>query len=159
MTRSCSSRVRPAVLGKIRFHDPDIAYGSVDLPNVEILKTQTSMLKALLATNPPDEHQKRDMDFLLSLGELFTLVVYGQLIIEEARLQAVDDHLLDQIFDFMVRDFSRHALTLYSTPSTTPEQAEYCLKMIRRPAVDTARFSAVWENFVLPQKDAYTMKR
>lgn len=146
-------------LGKIRFHDPDIAYDSVHLPNVEILKSQTSMLKALLATNPPDEQQRKDMDFLLSLGELFTLVVYGQLIIEQAGFQDLDDRLLDQIFDFMVRDFSRHALNLYSTPSTTPDQAKHCLKMIQRPAVDTERFSAVWEGFVLPQKDAYAMKR
>jgi acyl-CoA dehydrogenase len=59
----------------------------------------------------------------------------------------------------MVRDFSRHALNLYSTKSTTSEQAEQCQKMISRPAADEARFTKVWEDFVLLQKDAYEMKR
>ncbi len=144
-------------LGAIQFHDPEIAYGSVQLPNVEIFKAQIKNLKALLGSSPPDKNQKRDMDFLLSLGELFSLVVYGQLILESARLQEVDEQLLDQIFDFMVRDFSRHALNLYSTTSTTSEQAVHCLQMIHRPAIDESRFTSVWERFVLVQKDAYEM--
>ncbi len=146
-------------LRKIQFHDPDIAYGSVDLPNVEIFKKQIKVFKAMLAANPPNKDQQRDMDFLLSLGELFTLVVYGQLIIESAKIQNIDDAMLDQIFDFMVRDFSRHALNLFSTTSTTAEQADLCQKMIRRPNIDESRFSAVWERFVLTQKDAYEMPR
>ncbi|RLE28745.1 MAG: acyl-CoA dehydrogenase [Acidobacteria bacterium] len=144
-------------LGAIQFHDPEIAYGSIQLPNVEIFKTQIKALKALLSSSPPDKKQKRDMDFLLSLGELFSLVVYGQLILESAKLQDVDNQLLDQIFDFMVRDFSLHALNLYSTTSTTSEQADHCLKMIHRPAIDESRFTSVWERFVLVQKDAYEM--
>ena len=38
------------------------------------------------ATAPPDEDQQRDLGFMLTLGELFTLVVYGQLILEQAEL-------------------------------------------------------------------------
>lgn len=144
-------------LKAIRFHDPHIAYGAFQLPNVEIFKKQMKELKALLASNPPDKQQSRDMDFLLSLGELFTLVVYGQLILETAKLQVVDESLVDQIFDVMVRDFSRHALSLYSTTSTTPEQAEYCLHMIKRPNADPERFARVWEGFVFAQKGAYEM--
>lgn len=144
-------------LSAIRFHDPELAYGPVSLPNVEIFKKQIKALKALLASNPPDKQQSRDMDFLLSLGELFTLVVYGQLILESAKLQAVDDNLVDQIFDVMVRDFSRHALNLYSTTSTTPEQAEACLRMIQRPQVDDERFATVWEQFVFAQRGVYEM--
>ena len=56
--------------------------------------------------------------FLLALGELFTLVVYGQLILENARLYAIDDDTVDQIFDFMVRDFSKYA------PVTAPPSAD-----------------------------------
>jgi acyl-CoA dehydrogenase len=97
------------------------------------------------------------MDFLLAGGELFTLVAYGQLILESAAIQGVDDELIDQIFDFMVRDFSRYALDLYSTTSTTPEQAEHCLKMIRRPNLDPDRFEQVWQKHVMTQVDAYEM--
>jgi acyl-CoA dehydrogenase len=144
-------------LGAIRFHDPMLAYGPVRLANVEVFKDQTAALKALLVRCPPDDAQKRDMDFLLALGEMFTLVPYGQLILEQARLQAVGDDVVDQIFDVLVRDFSRHALTLYSTPSTTPEQAEHCLRIIRRPERDRDRFGRVWERHVVATVDAYTM--
>jgi acyl-CoA dehydrogenase len=144
-------------LSSIQFHDPMLAYGSVHLPNVEIFKEQIEGLKALLMNCPPDAEQARDMDFLLPGGELFTLVAYGQLILESAGLQGVDDDLIDQIFDFMVRDFSRYALDLYSTNSTTPEQAEHCLKMIRRPNRDTGRFDSVWKNHVMSKVDAYAM--
>ena len=60
------------------------------------------------------ESQSKDIDFLLSMGELFTLVAYGQLIIEYRNLEPgdVSDDLLDQIFDFMVRDFSKFALQI-----------------------------------------------
>ena len=144
-------------LSSIQFHDPMLAYGSVHLPNVEIFKRQIESLKALLVSCPPDPTQLRDMDFLLAGGELFTLVAYGQLILESAGLQGVDDHLIDQIFDFMVRDFSRCAIDLYSTRSTTPEQAEHCLKMFQRPNNDVERYDLVWKNHVMTQVDAYDM--
>ena len=145
-------------LSAIRFHDPMLAYGPVHLPNVEIFKDQIESLKAFLVSCPPDKDQARDMDFLLSLGELFTLVAYGQLILESARLQKVDDDLVDQIFDVMVRDFSRHALDLHSIRSTTPEQAERCMGMVRRPEADAERFESVWTKHVMAQVDAYEMK-
>jgi acyl-CoA dehydrogenase len=145
-------------LSSIQFHDPMLAYDSVQLPNVEIFKQQIQGLKALLGSRPPDPAQARDMDFLLALGELFTLVAYGQLILEGAGLQAVDDELADQIFDFMVRDFSRSALDLYSTSSTKPEQAGHCLKMIHRPNKDDQRFESVWKNHVMTKADAYEMR-
>ncbi len=98
-------------LGKIRFHDYTPAFERFDLPNVRALpRADRRASRELLATATPDEAQQKDIDFLLALGELFTLVVYGQLILENAAIYAVDDDLLDQIFDFMVRDFSRHAL-------------------------------------------------
>jgi acyl-CoA dehydrogenase len=124
---------------------------------VEVFKQQIASLKALLMSCPPSQSQARDMDFLLSGGELFTLVAYGQLILESAKIQGVEESLVDQIFDFMVRDFSRHALGLYSTSSTTPEQAEHCLKMIRRPVKDDDRFDSVWRDHVMAAVDAYSM--
>ncbi|MGD8703473.1 MAG: acyl-CoA dehydrogenase, partial [Desulfosarcina sp.] len=86
-------------LGKIRFHDYHLAYDSVDLPNVTVFKEQIVLLVELLATATPDGEQTKDIDFLLSLGELFTLVAYGQLLIEKSRIDSVEDDLMDQIFD------------------------------------------------------------
>ncbi len=132
-------------LGKIRFHDYNLAYTAVDLPNVALFRQQIDAFKRLLATATPTEAQQKDIDFLLAVGELFALVVYGQLILEAAPIHAVEDDLIDQIFDFLVRDFSAHALQLYSKPSATPAQMALCLEMIRRPSVDAARYGRVWE--------------
>ena len=144
-------------LGRIQFHDYNIPYGLYYLPNIQIFKEQIEALKTFLATATPDETQQKDTDFLLALGELFTLVVYGQLILENARLYKVEDDTADQIFDFMVRDFSKYALQLYSKPSSTPQQMDLCLKMLRKPVVDASRFERVWKDTVYPLKDTYEM--
>lgn len=144
-------------LGNILFHDYNIAYGGCDLPNVNVFREQIELLKGFLATSPPDADQQKDTDFLMGLGELFTLVVYGQLILENAKIYDVDDDLVDQIFDFMVRDFSKFALDIHGKQSSTPEQMETCIKMIRKPAVDAKRYQSVWENHVLALKDLYEM--
>jgi acyl-CoA dehydrogenase len=144
-------------LSKIQFHDYNQAFSLYDLPNLRILREQIETLKTFLAAATPNEAQQKDTDFLLALGELFTLVVYGQLILENARLYEVDEDTIDQIFDFMVRDFSKHALGLYSKPSATPQQMDLCLKMIRKPVVDAARFERLWQ-VVHALNDAYAMK-
>jgi acyl-CoA dehydrogenase len=145
-------------LGKIQFHDYSLTYGLYDLPNIRLFCEQIETLKTFLAVATPNEVQQKDTDFLLALGELFTLVVYGQLILENARLYQVDEDTIDQIFDFMVRDFSKYALQLHSKPSTTPQQMDLCLKMIRKPVVDATRFGRVWQDSVYALRDAYEMK-
>lgn len=146
-------------LGGIQFHDYTAAYDNYDLPNVNIFKQQIALLKESLLAAPPSKEQQKDIDLLLSMGELFTLVVYGQLILENARIYDIGDDLVDQIFDFMVRDFSKFALQVLGKPSSTPEQVEYCRKMIMKPDFDTERYNRVWSEQVLPLKDAYEMNR
>ncbi len=144
-------------LGQIRFHDYRRAYEGFDLPNVRIFREQIEAYRALLTGAAPTAEQLKDVDLLLAVGELFALVVYGQLLLENARIYAVEDEVVDQIFDFMVRDFSKFALELHSKPSTTAPQMEACLAMIRKPAVDEARYQRVWEGHVLPLAGAYRM--
>ena len=137
-------------LGQILFRDYHPAFERLDLPNVRLFREQIAVFRELLATATPDAAQQKDIDFLLALGEIFTLVVYGQLVLENASLYAIGDDLLDQVFDVFVRDFSRHALTLHSKPSSTPPQMELCLRMLRKPAVDPGRFGRVWKQQVEP---------
>lgn len=144
-------------LGNIRFHDYHAAFASYDLPNVDIFADQVGVFRDLLASAPPDEAQLKDVDFLLAGGELFALVVYSQLILENARIYSIEEALVDQIFDFLVRDFSRYALQLYSKPSSTAAQMERCLRMIRKPALDETRYDTVWNGHVLALKGAYEM--
>ena len=144
-------------LGRIQFHDYNIAYNSLDLPNIRIFKEQIALLVELLMTAAPNKDQVKDIDFLLNLGELFTLVAYGQLLIEKAKIDPVEDDLMDQIFDFMVRDFSKFALQLYCKTSSTPEQMEICMKIIKKPVVDPERFKRIWETHVYGLRGAYRM--
>jgi acyl-CoA dehydrogenase len=144
-------------LGKTRFHDYRKVYGEVDLPNVNIFKKQIRLLKLLLVLGKPKKEQIKDFDFLLNLGELFTLVVYGQLILENAKLLGIDDALIDQIFDVMIRDFSKFALQLYTKGSATLIQQKICKRMVKRPAVDKKRFNYIWETYVHTLKDQYEM--
>ena len=60
------------------------------------------------------------------------LVPYAQLILEYAELNNVEEDLVDQIFDFMVRDFTRYATQLYSKAGATKEQAELSQKIMDR---------------------------
>ena len=144
-------------LGKIQFHDYQAIFTRFALPNVNLFVEQIAVFKDLLANATPDEAQRKDVDFLLAVGELFVLVVYAQLILENARIYRIAADVVDQIFDVLVRDFSRFALQLYSKPSSSAAQMDYCLKMIRKPAVDNVRYHRVWNDHVYALKDQYEM--
>jgi acyl-CoA dehydrogenase len=144
-------------LGKIQFHDSALAYDSMDLPNLTIFKQQIEVLKEFLTTATPSKEQSDDIDFLLNLGELFTLVAYGQLLIEKANIETTEQDIMDQIFDFMVRDFSKFALALYSKTGSTDQQMALCLRMIKKPVPNSERFNRVWENHVAPLAGSYEM--
>ncbi|MCX5866325.1 MAG: acyl-CoA dehydrogenase [Proteobacteria bacterium] len=142
-------------LGKILFHDFRPALALFPLPNVAVFEEQIEVFREFLSTATPDDAQKKDIDFLMSLGEIFTLVVYGQLILENAKIYNIDPDLVDQIFDFMVRDFSKFALQLLGKPSSTDAQVDLCRRMIKKPAADLKRSQRVWENYLYPLKDGY----
>ena len=144
-------------LGKIQFHDYQIAYNSVSTPNIKIFKEQIKGLKRLLVLAGPSAEQTKDFDFLLILGELFTLVAYGQLIIENSKLSGIEDALLDQIFDFMVRDFSKFALQLFSKTSSTRTQMVLSGLIIRKPATNLEGFQSIWKNHVQKLNGIYSM--
>jgi len=132
-------------LGKITFHDYNNIYGKFNLPNVNILKEQIDIFKEMCMKAPATKEQGGDIDFVLITGELFTLAVYGQLILENAKIYGEDDDLIEQIFDCLIRDFSLFATKLYSKPMTNEKQMEYCLKMIKKPIQDPKRFERILE--------------
>ena len=144
-------------LGKVRFHDFRRAYAAFDLPNVNLFEEQVGALQAFLVKGGVTDEQKKDLDLALTLGELFTLVVYGQLVLENAAILGVGADTVDQVFDFMVRDFSRFAVELHGRAGLRAEQAEACLKLVRKPAPDGGRAARVWETEVLPLAGLYEM--
>jgi len=146
-------------LGQVRFHDPMPVFAAWNQPNVALFREQIAAFKEMLIGATPTEEQVKDVDFLLAVGELFTLVVYAQLVLENAAIYAaegLDGDTVDQIFDVLVRDFSRHALDLYVKPACTPAQMDCAMRMIRKPVFDGARYDRVWRT-VHALKDAYEM--
>ncbi|NLU68766.1 acyl-CoA dehydrogenase family protein [Streptomyces sp. HNM0574] len=132
-------------LGAIRFHDWRTACDAyAEVPNVARFREQADALCEFVTTAAPDEEQSRDLDLLLAVGQLFALVVHGQLILEQARLTGLEQDVLDELFGVLVRDFSEHAVALHGKDSATEAQQRWALDAVRRPVVDEARTSRVW---------------
>jgi acyl-CoA dehydrogenase len=143
-------------LGKVQFHDYRASFaGSGHLKNVGIFLEQIEALCSLLAEAAPSEAQSKNMDYMLQLGELFSLIPYGQLIAENGRLYQVDDALMDEIFRFIVSDFSAYAVRFHCGQRNSARQDELIRRMIRKPDLDEARAAKVWDSQVYPLRDAY----
>jgi acyl-CoA dehydrogenase len=143
---------------KVQFADWATVYQRhVKIPNVAVFYEQAGALKELLVTAAPDPDQMKDLDFLLIVGHLFTLIVYGQLILEQADLIGLDADLVDQIFEVQIRDFSGYAVALHGKSSSTTAQQDWALAAVRRPVTDSHRFDRVWEK-VRAYDGAYEMR-
>jgi acyl-CoA dehydrogenase len=144
-------------LGGIQFHDYAPSFALFDTPNVALFREKIELFKSMLAECPPSKEQSRDVDYLLAGGQIFALIVYAQLILENGKIYELEDDLVDEIFDVFCRDFSRYALELHDKPGTGEEQMERCLQMLQKPARNEARYQGIWEKHVHPLKDGYVM--
>ncbi len=161
-------------LGRIEFHDPRPGFARfAHLPNVATFLAQVTALGGLLMTAPPSKEQSEDLDFLLTLGQLFTQVVYAQLVAEAAGLALSDDpegtragsvsdlsdlteaHV-DRMFAVFVQDVAEFAVALHGQPSATPAQQQGALALIQRPTIDPAAEDAFVAE-VLSYDGAWTM--
>ncbi|MCB1322300.1 MAG: acyl-CoA dehydrogenase, partial [Leptospiraceae bacterium] len=126
------------------------------LPNVSVFLQQSEQFRSFLNECGPDASQVKDLDFMLTVGEIFTLIAYGSLVLEQAAFDKIDADLIDSIFEFQVRDFSKHALNLYQKRSVNADQQTACQKMIQRAAIDTGRANRL-HTIVMQYKDMYRM--
>lgn len=131
-------------LSRIRFDDWRPVFERFShIPNVAVFLEQASGLQTLLAAAPPTTEQRADVDFLFSLGEMFTMLPYAQLILEQAELEQTSTDVLDQFFDVAIRDFNRHAIDFYGKPSATQAQRTHARRLVRRPVGDADRAARV----------------
>ncbi|MEU4949443.1 hypothetical protein [Streptomyces lavendulae] len=82
---------------------------------------------------------------MLPVGRLFMTVVYGHLILEQARLTGLNRGVLDQIFALLIRDFAGPLTELHGKPGTTDQQRKQALACLRTPAHDTAQTHDLWQ--------------
>jgi acyl-CoA dehydrogenase len=146
-------------LGSIRFPSYQLAYEGVSLPNVDVFREQVETFRQILVQAPPSAEQAKNVDYMLAAGELFTLVAYAQLILENAKNCAIDDDVLDTIFAVLVKDFSGYALNMVVEYDNTDDQEQLFRAMIRKPVRDRERLDRVWKDHVFALAGSYEMNR
>ena len=144
-------------LGQIKFPDFSLAYEGFELKNVLRFKEQAQLFRKTLMNAPPSPAQAKNVDFMLAAGELFTLIAYAQLILENSKIYDVDDDLTNEIFGFMIRDFSEASLQMILNFELSDAQEELFQSMIKKPIADAERFDRIW-NTVHAAKDLYEMR-
>jgi acyl-CoA dehydrogenase len=153
-------------LSKIGFPDWRGAFARfARLPNVAVFLEQIKAFGAMMMTAAPQGEQAKDLDFLLNIGQIFTQVVYAQLVAEAAALaldgapdgtragttaSLVDlkEAHVDRIFGVFVRDVSDYAVALHGQSSATSAQQAAALALIRRPVPDAAAMAELHEEIV-----------
>ena len=143
-------------LSRIGFPDWRGAFARFSkLPNVATFISQVQAFGQLMATAAPRGEQAKDLDFLLNIGQIFTQVVYAQLVAEAAALAidgapggtrtgttaacaGLDENHVDRIFGVFVQDLSEYAVAVHGQASATREQQAGALALIRRAAADPA---------------------
>jgi len=146
-------------LGKVRFHDYRPVFETFKhLPNVARFMEQVNIFKQMLTEAAPNKEQAADPSFSLPVGEMFSIVVYGQLILEQCRLSGIDSAVVNQIFDFMVRDFASFGLQIYDIHVTGDDQREFCKGiMLIKPERNDEEYRKVWKEYVYPLNGEYEM--
>ena len=143
-------------LSRIGFPDWRGAFARfAQLPNVATFIGQVQAFGQLMATAPPRGEQARDLDYLLNVGQIFTQIVYAQLVAEAAALAidgaaggtrtgttaacaGLEESHVEQMFGVFVQDLSEYAVAVHGQASATPEQQAGALALIRRAAIDPA---------------------
>lgn len=148
-------RQKSGKLASVRFPDYRLAYEGIKIPNVIVFQEQIELFRSFLEQAGPNQEQLKNIDYMLALGEMFTLIVYAQLILENSKLHTVSSALLDEIFNFLVRDFAQFALTQISNYNNSAQQEEFLKAMMKKPNLNSAATQALWEMEVKTLIGAY----
>jgi acyl-CoA dehydrogenase len=160
-------------LGSIGFADWRPAFDRFShLPNVASFREQIDAFTHLVLTAPPTAAQEKDLDYLQILGQLFTQIVYAQLILESAAL-ALDNGAtrpgsvsdlsdlteahLDRIFAVFVQDMADQAVALHGQASATDAQSTAAMTIVRKPRIQ-ADAENTFVSEVLSYSGVYEMK-
>ncbi len=146
-------------LGKIAFPDWRPVFDAFAVvPNVAVFREQAEQLVKLVQdASLTAEQMSGDLDFQQSLSQLFTLVPYGQLILEQAQLDEAPHDIVDLVFETLVRDFSATAIELHGKDSSTDAQQQWALASVRKPVIDRERGDRVYAE-VRALAGAYVMR-
>ena len=150
-------RQRTGGLAQVRFPDYWLAYAGMESPNIAVFRDQVELFRRLLIQAPPTPEQAGNIDYMLAAGQLFTLGIYAQLILENARIYKLDPDLRDQIFAFLISDFSTFALQMTLNYENTAEQGAIYSSMMQKPVMNKDSAARVWAEQVYALRGRYTM--
>ena len=85
-----------------------------------------------------------DLDFQQSLAQLFTLVPYGQLILEQAQLGDTRATSSTSSSRRSCATSAPRAIELHGKASSTDEQQAWALESVRKPVIDDARGERIY---------------
>ena len=147
-------------LSAIRFHDPGPVFAAWPQPNVALFREQVEVFKdaagAGHARPRPRPRTSTSCWRWASSSRWWSTPSSSSRTPALRAAEGIDGDTVDQVFDVLVRDFSRHAVDLHGKAASTPAQMELALQMIRKPAQDPARRERIWGR-VHALKDAYEM--
>jgi len=135
------------------------------LPNVATFLAQVQAFGQLMATAGPQGPQAKDLDFLLTIGQIFTQAVYAQLVAEAAALAldgapdgtragttaacvGLTEAHVDRMFAVFVQDVSEYAVALHGQSSATEAQRSGALTLVRAPSIPAATAAAMHREIV-----------
>ena len=145
-------------LAKVKFSDYKKAYEGVEIPNVKIFLGQVETFRNMLSAAEPEEKLKKNMDYMLNIGQIFTTVVYAQFILEGAQLRDVDEKLIDQMFGLFVKDINKYALAQLNSQDNTELQEKFLKELaLTKTVIDKEKDYAFWKEFVEVLDGAYIM--
>jgi len=145
-------------MAEVTFADYRKVLNACELQNVRQFAAQAELLRRLFEEDAPDKIQTRNMDYMLNLGHMFTMIPYAQLILEAAKLYEIEDELINQMFGFFVTDMARYALNQYSGQENTPKRDELLRKVIDiRPISNHEEYCRIWSETMEPLADAFIM--
>jgi len=141
----------------IKFNDYRKAFKGCELPNVKIFLEQAEALKAFNNKTPMTKDQAKNSDFMLSVAEIFAVVVYGQLVFEKAKLEGIEDMVVDQLFSYLVRDINSFIMRQINEYAGHFEagQKEGLMAIVQDPQIDFAREGAILDDYILALDGVY----
>lgn len=145
-------------LSGVKFRDYAAAYEGVDIPNVNKFKEIVEEFKTLIKEDAPSGEKLKNMDYMINYGQLFTTIVYGQLILEGSKIHNVADELIDKMFSILIRDVNKYALEQLNTRINSDTQNRYLEKIaLMGPLVDEEKDEKFFREFVQVLDGEYIM--
>jgi len=155
---SCIFRQSSGNLASVTFDDYRSVYEACQIPNVVIFYKQAVLLREYFEKWPAEKWEKNRIADMLSLGHMFTQIVYGQLILESAKLYEIDDIIINRLFYYFVKDMAHHSLEHTLSQELNPPQAFICREIAAcRPEFSEEDYDLLWSETVEPLNDVFVM--